>query len=703
MKRTLAILIAVLMVLVLIPTTVFAAPDPGDPGDPGSSAPAAPALPAPDLATDFFEVLNAGGEHVGFYPDGNAGLTAADAALEDNYTLVVLQAVTLTDAFTFGDGRAQPISYTIDGTAASATAGGPVTLAFNDDDPLTFIGVVTLQSVKITNEGGPAVAVQGNGSALTLAGVEISCADTVIAVKDGGAVFINSGTYYRDGVSGSFIEIPGAGTATVNGGTVIMGSKPVELSTARDSMLFSLSHADATLNITGGDFVVNLDNFTSISKLKAIIQMANGTFHMTGGNIMVRGSAASNAIEVVKAAANASITIDGGYIYDQNGGVAIYLEQGANVTINGGYFESNGKAVLLADSWDIDGNGGDYNGALDHGFTINGGTFVLQPGAAFRSAASTDSVVSVEVNEININDGIFIDNSMTSAQVVNRTSTAGTMMIRGGLFMVSQAQSYFFKTVNGYTGPDDGDYRPRSNVPVVAASAPLVRYAGRNYYVYGSTMGNLLAPEVDPNATVRLYTDGDGNCHDGLLFTSTIKVAVYEALDIEINNRMSSVYAGASYYTIGYGTLVAPLDNILKTGGNFSAAAFAAYNATVAEADRLPYVVIPAVNGITVDANGDTRIRAALVGIDEDHYETFYTAQPYATITYYDNETDLNQIGEPWVIYPNLNTNRSVASLSGVCARELRDVKGVREGVGGEYRYNSVGAPGTYSRYSAAQ
>ena len=122
MKKTLAFLIAVLMVVGMLPMTVFAAAGQelsGTTGHtheqtspaPDATEPGQSQTPTEPTAEDYFAVYDAEGALVAYY----ATLADADKALADGYTLKVLQGYTTDAAYAFGASRASatktPISF----------------------------------------------------------------------------------------------------------------------------------------------------------------------------------------------------------------------------------------------------------------------------------------------------------------------------------------------------------------------------------------------------------------------------------------------------------------------------------------------------------------------------------------------------------------------------------------------------------------
>ena len=126
MKRTLALLIAVLMVVAMLPLSTFAAagqalvgaPAPqGNQATNNGSTDAQQTPPPAPTSNDYFAVYDENNAWVGYY----ATLGEADAALKDGYTLKILQNYTATATYTWGKSRATksaPISYTVDGALA---------------------------------------------------------------------------------------------------------------------------------------------------------------------------------------------------------------------------------------------------------------------------------------------------------------------------------------------------------------------------------------------------------------------------------------------------------------------------------------------------------------------------------------------------------------------------------------------------------
>ena len=174
MKKTLAFLIAVLMVVAMLPAAVLSAageviseafenvsggtePEP-TPGSTPSTDPVPEPEPAPE-ATDYYSVYDAEGKLVDHY----AELADADAALRDGYTLKILKSVTLDEAYVWGVDRAalkaatklEPVTFTVEGGEGIVVTGAWVFNYYSLDDS------ITLKNVNLVNTAAGAAALLG--------------------------------------------------------------------------------------------------------------------------------------------------------------------------------------------------------------------------------------------------------------------------------------------------------------------------------------------------------------------------------------------------------------------------------------------------------------------------------------------------------------------------------------------------------------
>lgn len=181
MKKTLALLIAVLMVVAMLPLSV---------------------LTAAGEADDLFAVYNAAGDEVGTY----ATLAEADAALADGYTLKLLGDYSASASYVWGAARAADgaaISYTIDG----------------DNFTVDYAGADSIWNFG-ANCAGDQIIVKN----VTM--VSIGTAD-VMVVSDGAVVTIESGSYTA---AGRAVVRTMAGASAGNPATLIIRGGMFELS-----------------------------------------------------------------------------------------------------------------------------------------------------------------------------------------------------------------------------------------------------------------------------------------------------------------------------------------------------------------------------------------------------------------------------------------------------------------------------------------
>ncbi len=334
MKRTLAFLIAVLMVAVMIPATVLTAAGQaiGDLWEQLSSLGYDESTPQAEPeggsgtpvrgADDKVEVLDANGAPVGYYET----LAEADAVLLDGYTVKLLKSITgdyawgsarLTvtdDGTTVTHTKADPISFTVEG-AEGVTVTGSWRFDYANDRDTVTVKNVTIQSADAAK---PAIVVDmyGDGSnstgntmlSLTLENCTVTAAGDAISVNgahvsvmivgddtavsggtadgatEGAAVVMNTvagtnGKLYIGGgaftsVAGdAAVKLTGTAVAFIGGGRIV-GQKDV-----------ALSLGDGTAaHITGGEIGL-VSNIVATEPLAAI-KVGAATLQVAGGTVM---------------------------------------------------------------------------------------------------------------------------------------------------------------------------------------------------------------------------------------------------------------------------------------------------------------------------------------------------------------------------------------------------------------------------------
>ncbi len=197
MKKTLALLIAVLMVVAMLPLSV---------------------LTAAGEADDLFTVYDAGGAEVGTY----ATLAEADAALADGYTLMLLSDYYADASYAWGAARADDgaaISYTIDGNGRSVTYSGA--------DSIWSFGAncagdeITVKNIEMNSIGSADAMVISDGAVVTIESGDFASAGRAVVRTMAGASAGNPATLNI--YNGTFILYAEtgvqAGDAVVTNGT----------------------------------------------------------------------------------------------------------------------------------------------------------------------------------------------------------------------------------------------------------------------------------------------------------------------------------------------------------------------------------------------------------------------------------------------------------------------------------------------------
>ena len=523
---------------------------------------------------------------------------------------------------------------------------------------------------------------------------------TMLSFQSGfnGSLTIKDGTFVRDSMLGSLISAPAGAVVDVviENGDFLWGSRMISTNTSYDSSFIFMVEPASTLLIKNGNFKLNMDNDAGVKKTDLFYRgiVVAGTAVVENGNFEIIAKQASTAslekMSLFRVQDSGKLTIKNGNFKGIGNFLALFEQTGsAQIVIEAGNFEATDGFILYSAS---------YTGAAGtYGIVVNGGNYTLQSAANSVNSNDADALIGVDAGSILVNSGLFINNSANSGHVVNKFGTAGSVRLDGGMYFATASQKAFYTSV-GNSG--SAISVPVTSVAIVAGKTARVDYMGREYYIFVYKVGNLLAPEVD-NIKVRLYEDPEttkvveGEPVDlddnGLLFTSTISEITYAAFMIELSNMMANMNAEAltvDGYELSYGTLVAPFQNLIETGGVFTKAAF--------EAAELPHVLIEADKGLGFNEDGDLEIRAAIIDIAPENYATYYTAQPYVTITFTLEGEEVETI--TW--YPTFTTNRGLASVSDVAAKELRDTFAYPAG---EYLYRSITQSGAYSRYSKAQ
>ncbi len=387
----------------------------------------------------------------------------------------------------------------------------------------------------------------------------------------------------------------------------------------------------------GGKLCIDGATINVLNTANNVVRCDNGIFEFNAGTMTIH------------AAGNDIIRIRGDFV--MNGGTLVnYVERntfyltGENNTastmvINGGTIISNNYNTVYADG-----------GVL----TFNGGTVV-------QHAASIAQIVGTA--HVNVRGGVFVADRESSAAATTtlsmylfyKNSATASATVTGGIYLLYERDYIYFST----TADEE-----QQSVPFLKNENTFVAFGDGEYYFMAFNDQLNAAPVLSGNVTLDEQTYG-------MVFTSTVSAADRAAIEA----WAASVAGEGVAYTLTYGTLIAPVSNVLAAT-DFTKAAFDAF--------ELAYVNAVAAN---VPAEGAFTYAAEKNGFTEDEYGVLYTAVPYVIVTVDGVET---------VLYGSYQTDVS-ASVSYLATRLLSDVTDIKTGA---YQYASIAVEAAYSRFT---
>lgn len=430
-------------------------------------------------------------------------------------------------------------------------------------------------------------------------------------------------------------------------------------------------NAYGRLTINGGTFT--MEDMT-VSAARSLVWNAGGVTTINGGNFtMPKFKVENNGVMIGgskgSAAQQTTFVINGGNYFANNNTDATVSADGADITINGGYFTSMGMCVARV----LGGKtGNEANGVVTEAskalLTIKGGVFVLKEGG--RSA---DYVAVVRAGggttygTINISGGTFINErgNEKNATVIFKNNAASSMSVTGGTFLIKAPtktgiRSFFYRS-NGYVDSVAGNgtvaNTPTCNITVFGealsktenAEATVVAHASALYntgiyYVSGKISG--YADILLDGAQARLRTGANGQ--SGLRFVSTFSAELVKELEAK---------AKAAGEELVYGTIITATKSLLNDKYPLS------FTLKYLQDNNKTYIDKPAEKGLTVNEDGSVTIRFALVDIRPENYELSFSAISYA------------KIGDDYY-YSNYDFGANARSIADVAAMALADKKG---------------------------
>ena len=355
------------------------------------------------------------------------------------------------------------------------------------------------------------------------------------------------------------------------------------------------------------------------------------------------------------------------------------------ININGGKFTYTGMCVMRVLGGKTKNEAGADNTiitATNARLNVYGGEFVLAAGYDTWWSAVVRCGGGTTYGSVLITGGTFVNQKAeNSAQVIFKNNTCSSLTITGGKFLANAKQTRFVST-NGCADVvlEDG-YRPTDSLTNRATSAysGTYTYDGASYKIwtlYGATDGKY-AMTTQPGAQVRMTAGSTG-----LRFISTItadKVAAAKAL-------------AGDKGSVSFGTVIAPLDYVLRADA-FTMAALDGALTDVAAGKR--YVDIAAVDGLTEDAEGNVKIRAALTNIKAANLTRAFAAVSYVKV--------VDATGNATYYYSEFDAVENVRAIRQVAEAALADTKETQEGA---YIYAILDEEGivvAYSRYSESE
>jgi len=392
-------------------------------------------------ATDYYQVTNASGQHVGYYQTGADAVAAVTA---NGYTIKLLGNVNVTEGLTFSGNYACTLNgngYTINLTGIDKPS---------RVNGLTITnGQLTVKNLTLTTTHADlrtliAFNSASTAASLTLENTTVSGGKVQLLFNQNGTVLIKGGrNVFRDNNIGalavfSFKNNSKAGKLTIEGG---------EFSAASD--MFDAS--GATIEVKGGTFTLSDQNMFLMddNDFVSAVNISGGTFNMRGGSFVMY----SGKGDCTGFAANgkAAVNISGGTVSYSGGGPLFKctVPSVANKTSEGGTMYKNGNYPVIS---------------------ISGGTFNCWPDSAAWEPLTRYQTGDAGIGcvgdmfyldstpvRLNISGGVFIGSPYTYSLVETRpagSSTPSYVNISGGTFTGTQC---WMRTSNASVWTISGD------------------------------------------------------------------------------------------------------------------------------------------------------------------------------------------------------------------------------------------------------
>ena len=270
------------------------------------------------------------------------------------------------------------------GFTITLTGGGNVkanatTMEYDSDGTFTLSGSFFIF-------GGSILTITGNG---TIVGSD----PYYSAITNVGSLIIENGTFSRSSGYAPVLENNYNGTVTINGGTIS--------SSANDHTIYNnagrassgvMSHPNSKLIINGGEILANAERKNAVDNF-AIVEVNDGT--ITGGPV-TSGTIPNAAINTHAAAAQ--VTINGGTINAGTPGSnysECFSESSGTISINGGTYNKNISSL----------NGNGHVTIIGEVIDNNNGTWTVQPAVTYVAQIGTTGYATLEAAFAAATDG----------------------------------------------------------------------------------------------------------------------------------------------------------------------------------------------------------------------------------------------------------------------------------------------------------
>ena len=362
MKRTLALLIAVLMVVAMLPLSTLAAtaqtavgaPAPQTTPAPEQNATGKPQTPPAPTSSDYFALYDADGNWVSYY----ATLAEADAAIKDGYTLKVLQSYTADATHVWGEGRGEkgaPIRYTVDGALAE---GGNAVITVNGAsvafgwmfNELSAGDQITVKNITMIAAQGAVFATVGENDTqinLTLENCKLYAGNSYYEVEPGAyAAAPATNAYNALSVKGVALRV--LGDQTVMRATAGIAFQATDAEVYVENGYFYSSAAEKTVAMKNSALVVM--NASVVNDAQTALYLLETDAYIHGGAFAVTkkdANAPAGAIGAIHVDTVASLVLTGGRVAAAEGLYAIATQNGGTALVFGGELAMGEKAAMV--------------------------------------------------------------------------------------------------------------------------------------------------------------------------------------------------------------------------------------------------------------------------------------------------------------------------------------------------------------------